>query len=255
MAKNKPKLADWNHIFNWSMTYRSDSDVPVPYGRTLPLEAPLMPNTLSETISEYVPYWKYKRRDVLVTVLMSNCKVSKRMNYLKELQEHIDVTVYGQCSEDNKNSCPGHIREDCNVVNEYLFYLVLENSQCRQYLTEKGFYNAYSKGAIPIIMGPPVEDCEKLLPPNSFLHVDDYPSPESLAKYIMTISKNDDYILAYHQWRNDFKIVNEHGYFGSKSFHFCRLCEALNYNNLTRNSYSLLDLELFLDIKLLCGDK
>jgi hypothetical protein len=23
-------------VFNWSMTYRSDSDVPVPYGRVVP---------------------------------------------------------------------------------------------------------------------------------------------------------------------------------------------------------------------------
>ncbi|CAH2980260.1 unnamed protein product [Chilo suppressalis] len=252
MARGQPNLADWDHKFNWSMTYRSDADVPVPYGRTLALKSPLMRNTLSETVANYVPHWKYKRRDVLVTVLMSNCHVSDRMRYLKSLQKHINVTVYGKCSEDNKKSCPGHFKEDCEVVNEYLFYLVFENSQCRQYLTEKSFHNAYKKGAIPIIMGPPLEDCENLLPPNSFLHVDNYDSAEFLAKDIMRISKSDDSLLGYHQWRNDFEIVNEHGYFGSKSFHYCRLCEALNYNNRTRTSYSLLDLELFLDIKMLC---
>jgi hypothetical protein len=134
-----------------------------------------------------------------------------------------------------------------------MFYLVFENSKCRQYLTEKIFHNAYSKGAIPIILGPPVEDCEKLLPPNSFLHVDDYETAKDLANDIKRISKSNESLLYYHQWRNNFDVVNEHGYFNSRSFHFCRVCEALNYNDERRKSYHLTDLELFLDPKPLCN--
>jgi hypothetical protein len=136
-----------------------------------------------------------------------------------------------------------------------MFYLVFENSKCRQYLTEKIFFNAYSKGAIPIILGPPVEDCEKLLPPNSFLHVDNYKTVEDLATDIKRISKSNETLLSYHQWRNNFEVANEHGYFNSRSFHFCRVCEALNYNDERRKSYNLTDLELFLDPKPLCNVK
>jgi hypothetical protein len=83
--------------------FRSDADVPVPYGRTLPLKSPLMPNTFPETIAEHVPYWKKKNRKVLIGILMSNCRVSDRMDYLKQLRKHIDVDVHGKCSENNIN--------------------------------------------------------------------------------------------------------------------------------------------------------
>ncbi|KAM3964387.1 4-galactosyl-N-acetylglucosaminide 3-alpha-L-fucosyltransferase 9 [Aphomia sociella] len=251
MAKMKPKLSDWANVFNWSMTYRSDADVPVPYGRTVPLEEPLMFNLLHDTIAAHVPNWEKKRWDVLATILISNC-LSWRMNYLNVLQNFIDIEVYGHCSIDNKHSCPGHFREDCDILSEYLFYLTFENSFCRQYISEKIFQNAYAKGAIPVIMGPSAEDCERLLPPNSYLHIDNFDSPKDLAKEMIKISENNETILAFHQWRNNFKVVNEHGYFGSKSYHFCRVCEALNYNDQSLSVYDEDSLKLFLDPKLTC---
>ena len=33
---------------------------------------------------------------------------------------------------------------------------------------------------------------------------------------------------------NNATVLNEHGYFGSPIRHYCRLCEALNYNNRCR---------------------
>lgn len=123
---------------------------------------------------------------------------------------------------------------------------------CYEYLTEKGFHQAYAKGAIPVIQGPPLEDCEKLLPPNSFLHVDNFATHEDLAKEIINISNDEEKLLSYHVWRNDFEVVNEHGYFGSKSYHFCRLCEALNYNDESESIYDESRLKLFFDPNLSC---
>lgn len=34
-----------------------------------------------------------------------------------------------------------------------------------------------------------------------------------------------------HAWRSKYRIANEHGYFGSPVYHYCRICEALNYND------------------------
>ncbi|XP_038212080.1 4-galactosyl-N-acetylglucosaminide 3-alpha-L-fucosyltransferase FUT6-like [Zerene cesonia] len=250
MAKTRPKYKDLANMFNWSMTYRSDADVPVPYGRTVPLEKPLLSD--SANLNQLVPYWSSKRRDKLASVLMSNCGVSKRMKYLTEIEKYLPLDVYGKCSKDHKNSCPGHFRSDCNVTSQYLFYLVLENSQCREYLTEKAFNNAYDKGAIPVIMGPKPDECDKILPPNSFLHINNFDKPRDLAKYIIHLSANDEALLNFHRWRNHFKIVNEHGYFGTKSFHYCRVCEALNYNDKSEKIYNENDLRTFLDPAKLC---
>ncbi|XP_050683260.1 4-galactosyl-N-acetylglucosaminide 3-alpha-L-fucosyltransferase FUT6-like [Leptidea sinapis] len=252
MARVKPQLSNLADMFNWSMTFRSDADVPVPYGRTVPLSRPLIPNVSSESLAKLVPNWNIKRRDKLATVLMSNCAVSRRMQYLEQLEKYLPLDVFGKCSKNNKNTCPGHFKSDCPVLSQYLFYLVLENSQCREYLTEKVFYNALDKGAIPVIMGAPLRDCERLLPPNSFVHVDNFESPESLASYIMHISRSNDTLLEYHKWRNSFEVVNEHGYFGSKSFHYCRVCEALNYNDGREKVYNEKMLRYFLDDKVTC---
>ncbi|XP_031765197.1 4-galactosyl-N-acetylglucosaminide 3-alpha-L-fucosyltransferase 9-like isoform X2 [Galleria mellonella] len=251
MAKVKPKFSDWANVFNWSMTYRVDADIPVPYGRTVPLEESLMPDLMYQTIAEYVPNWKEKSRDVLAAILISNC-VSWRMNYLNVLQNYMDIDIHGMCSESNKNSCPGHFRSDCGVLSKYFFYLSFENSICSQYMTEKLFQNAYTKGAIPVIMGPSNDDCKKFLPPKSYIYVDDFDTPEKLAKELINISKNNETLLTYHQWRNNFKVVNEHGYFGSKSYHYCRVCEALNYNDDSPSVYDENSLRSFLDPKITC---
>lgn len=130
------------------------------------------------------------------------------------------------------------MRAECEFMSHYLFYLVLENSMCKEYMTEKLFYHAYSKGAIPVIHGPPLQDCEALLPPNSFIHIDSFSNVKELVEEILNISQNEEKLLTYHFWRNDFAVLNEHGYFGSKSYHMCRLCEGLNYNDFIGNVYN-----------------
>lgn len=70
---------------------------------------------------------------------------------------------------------------------------------------------------------------------------------ELLANDIKALNENDELLLSMHMWRNHFGIVNEHGYFGTKSLHLCRLCEAMNYNDKKEKTYSTYDLQYFLD--------
>ncbi|KPJ02827.1 Alpha-(1,3)-fucosyltransferase [Papilio xuthus] len=250
-SERRIKLQDLAYMFNWSMTYRSESDVPVPYGRTIPLSKPIVENA-EIPITNIIPNWSKKRQDVLAAILISHCGISFRIQYVNELKKHLNLDVHGSCSENHKDSCPGHFRADCPIISEYLFYLVFENSKCEEYLTEKSFYHAYSKGAIPVIMGPTVEECEKLLPPDSFLHVDNYDTAEELAIEIINISKDMPRLLLYHEWRRHFQVVNEHGYFGSKSQHYCRICEALNYNDQDVKIYDEDMLRPFFDMSSAC---
>lgn len=149
-------------------------------------------------------------------------------------------------------SCPGHFRADCEAMKQYLFYIVLENSKCKEYITEKLFNHAYSRGSIPIIQGPSIKDCERLLPPNSYLHLDNYATIRDLVKDIKDITENNEKLASFHMWRYNFEVRNEHGFFGSKSYHLCRLCEAMNYNDKTKSAYSEEDLKRFLDSTTLC---
>ncbi|XP_077289231.1 4-galactosyl-N-acetylglucosaminide 3-alpha-L-fucosyltransferase FUT6-like [Arctopsyche grandis] len=224
------KWQDYNGVFNWSMSYRMESDIPVPYGRIVPLNYGLESTT---PLLDLVPNGYKKRRDVLVAIMLSNGGGhNNRMAFIKELQKYIKVDVYGGRGTTLKHACPGHFKTDCAKLNNYMFYLAFENSDCDEYMTEKLYWNAYSKGAIPIIMGATKNNCKMLLPVNSYFHVDEYAWPIDVARHLQYLNKTwNENIYKFHQWRRHFSVANEHGYFGSKSLHYCRICEALNYND------------------------
>ena len=97
---------------------------------------------------------------------MSNCDFapSNRQKYVTELSKHITVDIYGKNPECSKYRCPTEesnstsntykITNSSNSISnnsincirwlgeQYKFYLAFENSNCRQYITEKFFTNA-----------------------------------------------------------------------------------------------------------------
>lgn len=106
-------------------------------------------------------------------------------------------------------------------------------------------------------MGVSRSDCRNLLPPNSYFYIPmstirNTTKMKAVASNIVFVGQNEEYYRTLHYWRNDFAAVNEHGYFGTKSYHWCRICEGLNYNEETEKIYSERDLKWFLDPKLLC---
>lgn len=211
-------MKDYDGLFNWSMTYRSDSDVPVPYGRTVPLTPE------EEVFFEAKDFARLKTRGV--AILGSNCGgQNHRWDYVRELQKHMMVDIYGGCGT---HTCPGHFTRDCPVIGDYKFYLAFENSDCAEYITEKMWWNAYHKETVPVVMGARKSDYERLCPPNSFIHVDDFESPADLARYLSFLMNNDTAYNSFFEWKRKYKVLNEHGYFGSPSLHLCRMCEALN---------------------------
>ena len=42
-------------------------------------------------------------------------------------------------------TCAGHFMRDCPDLDDYKFYLAFENSLCSEYITEKVWWNSYSK--------------------------------------------------------------------------------------------------------------
>lgn len=223
-SKNGKKItiADFNGIFNWSMSYRIDSDIPVPYGRTV-----VKKNRIHFQENP-------KRRDVLIAVMVSNCKTrNNRFDYIKELQKYIQADIYGNCGT---LKCPGHFSKDCPLLDNYLFYLSFENSNCDGYITEKLWWNAFHKHSIPIVMGGSNKNYKQLLPPNSYINVEDFAGPASLAQFILRLNETNEF-QNYYKWKTDFEVLNEHGYFQSKAYHYCRICEAMNYNDKHEKVY------------------
>lgn len=89
-------------------------------------------------------------------------------------------------------------------------------------------------------MGAKSSDYAMLLPPESYINIDDFASPAVLAQYIYRLNTTEEY-KNYFKWKKYFAVLNEHGYFQSKSFHYCRICQALNYNDRSKKVYNKLE--------------
>lgn len=62
------------------------------------------------------------------------------------------VDIYGSCGS---FKCSRNIPNKCfEILNrDYKFYLAFENSNCKDYITEKFFVNALNRNILPIVMG------------------------------------------------------------------------------------------------------
>ena len=74
---------------------------------------------------------------------------------------------------------------------------------------------------LPVVMGARPEDYAAVAPPNSFLHVDSFPGPRSLAEHLTFLHENPA------EYNKHFRWVRQ-GRFADTKF-FCRLCGLLHH--------------------------
>ena len=61
------------------------------------------------------------------------------MEYARELAKYIGVDIYGSCGT---KRCPRNSDQCFDMLNkDYKFYLAFENSNCKDYITEKFYVN------------------------------------------------------------------------------------------------------------------
>jgi hypothetical protein len=113
------RLKDMDDKINWTMTYRRDSDIFVPYA---------LISKKSDTLkSERLVSLNYKPKQCATVV--KHCETdSRREKYIKELKNFIEIDVYGNCS-DSKDDCLYLETKDCYslIEKEYKFFLSFEN--------------------------------------------------------------------------------------------------------------------------------
>lgn len=227
--------------FNWTATYRSDSDIVTPYSKFVPYHETLqeyltiLKGQPSADIQKYFDSATDKHKTLIekksgkVAWFVSNCNAkNNRFDVARKLNQYIQVDIYGNCGN---LTCSKKNDSDCmQMLNEnYKFYLAFENSNNRDYVTEKLFknalgYNDPSHLVLPIVLGPSRRDYERLAPPGSFIHVDDFQSIESLANYLIELDKDDAKYYAYFRWKLLVQFID--------SKFLCRVCALLHETNL-----------------------
>ncbi|XP_067945285.1 uncharacterized protein [Watersipora subatra] len=181
------------YMFNYTITFQQSADIFYPYGHTVKRPS-------SGKISDLI---KQKKR--LVFWMVSNCYSRRRMNYKEELEKYIQVDMIGACNKTHGDPCKRDYRCIIALKKQYKFYLAFENSMCQEYITEK-FWKALNEEMVPIVMGAPRKTYERVGPPNSFIHVDDFLSPQHLAQYLLKLDKDDSLYSKYHKWRETHSV-------------------------------------------------
>lgn len=219
--------------FNWTATYRSHSDIVTPYSKFVPFVRALENRTPLVNNSTNQLAIKSKQKRPHVAWFVSNCHTpNERLEYALELAQHIPVDIYGKCGQ---LSCSkwSHVTKCLEELNSnYMFYLAFENSNHREYITEKLYQNALGYNnqehlMVPVVLGAPLEDYKRLAPPNSFIHVDEFESPRALAAHLQRVARDEHLYLSYFKWKSLGRFID--------TKFLCRVC-ALAHETLTNPS-------------------
>ncbi|XP_007495058.1 alpha-(1,3)-fucosyltransferase 4 [Monodelphis domestica] len=210
---NSPKLGSFDSsLFNWTLTYRADSDIFVPYGYLYPR------NSLHDPPAGLMP--PMSRKQGLVAWVISHWNEKQaRVRYYYELRRHVKVDVFGLRG-------PGRLMPDIGLLHtvaRYKFYLAFENSQHQDYITEKLWRNSLLAGAVPVVLGPSRANYERFVPRSAFIHVDDFPNASALAAYLHFLDRNLNMYKRYFDWRRRY-AVHTLSFWDEP---WCRTCQVL----------------------------
>jgi len=178
---------DYMKRFDLTMTYRFDSDVPVPYFDAATRDAitnPPRPKT---------------ERAPLVYINSNDFDKSGRLEYVRELMQYLPVDSYGK-SLNNRPIPEDHGRQTkLDIISRYKFTLAYENSRTRDYVTEK-FYDPFEAGSVPVYLGAP--NLADFVPgEHCYVDVDQFNGPRDLAEYLKRAAADDGEYESYFAWK------------------------------------------------------
>lgn len=203
--------------FNLTLSYRADSDIFLPYGYLVPMS---LQNRDAHPL--HSPPRAHLKRPRLVAWVISNWSDSQaRVAFYYELQRFLRVDVYGAVGL----PLPAGKSSVVKLLSRYQFYLAFENSQHADYITEK-LWNAVVAGAVPVVLGPSRQNYERFLPPEAFIHVDDFPTVRGLARYLLMLRRNPSRLQHHLDWREGYSAVQP----AIWDHHYCTACGAVRKN-------------------------
>ncbi|KAL6460549.1 hypothetical protein MHYP_G00305150 [Metynnis hypsauchen] len=209
--KNTPRIPGLENLFNVTMNFRQDADISIHEQMILKTE-----DTKDEIFPDVL-----KKKDKLVCWIVSNWNEQHdRVKYYNELKKHIHIELYGR-----RFHALDRVGYN-NVLTTCKFYLSFENTKYRDYVTEK-LYNPLTKGSVPVVLGPSRSIYERLIPSNSFIHVEDFKTHKELADYLNSLDKNEDQYKKFFQWREKYEV--KHVDFPRQ--HACQACQYIRNRN------------------------
>lgn len=164
--------------------------------------------------------------------VVSNCKQTKeainRWNYGQKLINlGLKLKGYGKCFDNPLPGAANKWNKEDDFLTQFKFYLDFENGKhCKDYLSEKFWVNSLQYERVPIVSGAHPEDVKALAPNHSFIHVEDFKSPEDLLNYLNYLDRNDTAYMEYHKWRLE-PVEESVTNFSRMSRKWCPVCNEI----------------------------
>ncbi|KAK3099644.1 hypothetical protein FSP39_007439 [Pinctada imbricata] len=213
-------IKTWTNLFNWTMTYRRDSDITHFYG-SLTKKNQGADRTHSPDL--------FLNKTGTMLWLVSNCHTAgKRENFVKELQKYTAVDVVGRCG---MSVCPKRSNCETSLMKNYKFYFAAENSNCRDYITEKAI-RPFGHYILPVVRGG--ANYSLYFPPKSYI---DFSSQKlgnirNLTNYLNDFHRNRELLNNYINVKEGYRAgINYEG------TPFCTLCDKLYDQSKFRRLY------------------
>lgn len=164
-AHNFPVSRRFNNYFNWTWTYKLDSDarfgfisIRNTFGDIIGPNKIMhwIPVNQMKPISKHVKY-RLRHKRIAAAYFVSNCDTkSNREQFVSKLeaelvQYDLRLDIYGKCGY---LTCPYSSMVEClvKIQFDYYFYLAFENSFSEDYVTER-LLHALQNYAVPIVYG------------------------------------------------------------------------------------------------------
>jgi hypothetical protein len=181
------QMAGFLRQFDWTATYRLDSDIPVLYVDPAVAEALRTPPA-------------GKSGEAPAVLFTSNAaERSGRTAYLEELSRHLATDSYGKHMRNKELPEDRGRQTKLDTTARYKFTLAFENSITRDYVTEK-FYDPLIAGSVPVYMGAPNID-EFAPDDHCFINAANFASPADLADYLKTLDADTARYGEYLAWK------------------------------------------------------
>ncbi|PAV57939.1 hypothetical protein WR25_23838 [Diploscapter pachys] len=173
--------------------------------------------------------------------LASNCNARNKRSLLviKLNEKGFVIDKFGRCGQPAPG-CDGVGKQldECVVelIRPYKFYFAMENTNCKDYVTEKFYKSLHPRMAVPIILSRKYYR-DVGAPEDSYIAIDDFENLDEFTKRINQIANDKNLYLKYHKWREEYKVTLEHDDLTG----FCELCRRLQLSIKEHKIYN--DLE------------